>query len=237
MKPHTCFIMTVVTLLTLIMVAACGPSSTPIPQEPTIPATAPPESPATEPPEEAMPTQGEEMAGIPENIGTFAFSGANFEFDPSLVLSIDHNPALNVYEHLVLWDPDEGLIPGVAESWESNADATQWTFHIYEGVKCHDGTDFTTADVQFSVERTIEAGALAYMYTALDTIEIVDDHTIVFNMKYPHDLPNTFTDGWGQYMMCESVGDKPPEWFGQGNGIGTGPYKFESFAAGERLVL
>ena len=216
------------------MISACRLAATPETEEAPPPGeTAPTE--AAE--EEVMPTEEEEIAAPVENIGTFAFSGVNFEFDPSLVLSIDHNPALNVYEHMVLYDPEKGLIPGVAESWESNEDSTEWTFHIFEGVKCHDGTDFTTADVKFSIERTIAAGALTYQYEALDTIEVIDDHAILFKMKYPHDLPNTFTDGWGQFIMCESVGDKSPEWFGQGNGIGTGPYKYESYAPGERLIL
>lgn len=227
-----------ISLVLTLWISACGPAATPVPEEPSPPEEIAPTEPApTQPAEEAaMPT--EEMPPSPmENVGTFAFSGANFELDPSLTLSIDHNPLLNVYEHLVYWDPQEGLVPGVAESWEANADATQWTFHIYEGVKCHDGTDFTTSDVKFSVERTIAAGAITYQFDSIDTIEPVDDQTIVFNLKYPHDLPNTFTDGWGQFMMCETVADEPPEWFGQGNGIGTGPYKFESYTPGERMIL
>ena len=231
MKPQGAYLLLVVLLILVLGVTACGPSAGPGTEE------APPtQEVATA---EPVPTEapGEGMPASAENIGTFAFSGVNFEFDPSLVLSIDHNPALQVYEHLVYWDPEKGLVPGVAESWEPNQEATQWTFHIYEGVKCHDGSDFTTADVKFSIERTIAAGALTYQFEALDTIEVVDDTTMVFNMKYPHNLPNTFTDGWGQFMMCESVGDKSPEWFGEGNGIGTGPYKYEGYVPGERLVL
>jgi peptide/nickel transport system substrate-binding protein len=238
MKMQRVYFSFAVALILALWISACGPVATPETEEsPPTAVTAPTEPSPTESTEEgAIPTE-EEAPAISENIGTFAFSGVNFEFDPSLVLSIDHNPALQVYEHLVYWDPDKGLIPGVAESWESNEDATQWTFHIYEGVKCHDGSDFTTADVKFSIERTIAAGALTYQFVALDTIDIVDDTTIVFNMKYPHYLPNTFTDGWGQFMMCVSVGDKSAEWFGEGNGIGTGPYKYESYVPGERLVL
>jgi peptide/nickel transport system substrate-binding protein len=216
-----------ISVVAAFVLSSCGPAAAPLTEE------APPVAST----EAAMPTAEQEVAAPAENIGTFAFSGVNFEFDPSLVLSIDHNPALQVYEHLVMWDPEKGPVPGVAESWEANADATEWTFRIFEGVKCHDGTDFTTADVKFSIERTIAAGALTYQFVALDSIEVIDDYTILFKMKYPHDLPNTFTDAWGQFIMCESVGDKSPEWFGQGNGIGTGPYKYESYVPGERLIL
>ena len=54
---------------------------------------------------------------------------------------------------------DEGAIaPGLAESWESNADGTVWTFALRQGVKWHDGTDFTAADVGATFDRLSVAG-------------------------------------------------------------------------------
>ena len=51
---------------------------------------------------------------------------------------------------------DEGAIaPGLAESWESNADGTVWTFKLRQGVKWHDGTDFTSADVAATLDRLV----------------------------------------------------------------------------------
>jgi peptide/nickel transport system substrate-binding protein len=45
--------------------------------------------------------------------------------------------------------------PGLAESWESNADASQWTFKLREGVKWSDGEPFTTNDIMYWWEYTI----------------------------------------------------------------------------------
>jgi peptide/nickel transport system substrate-binding protein len=54
---------------------------------------------------------------------------------------------------------DEGAIaPGLAESWEANADGTVWTFKLRQGVKWHDGTDFTSADVAATLDRLAAAG-------------------------------------------------------------------------------
>jgi peptide/nickel transport system substrate-binding protein len=49
---------------------------------------------------------------------------------------------------------DEGTIaPGLAESWEPDATGSVWTFHLRQGVKWQDGTDFTSADVAATLDR------------------------------------------------------------------------------------
>ncbi|HEX4981308.1 MAG TPA: ABC transporter substrate-binding protein, partial [Ilumatobacteraceae bacterium] len=54
-----------------------------------------------------------------------------------------------------LGDGDIG--PGLAESWEANEDGSVWTFHLRQGVKWHDGTDFTSADVAATLDRLAAA--------------------------------------------------------------------------------
>ena len=50
------------------------------------------------------------------------------------------------------------IAPGLAESWEPNADGTVWTFKLRQGVKWQDGTDFSSADVVATMERLVAAG-------------------------------------------------------------------------------
>ncbi|MGQ9826275.1 MAG: ABC transporter substrate-binding protein [Roseiflexus sp.] len=45
--------------------------------------------------------------------------------------------------------------PGFVESWESNADASKWTFKIREGIKWSDGQPFTTKDIMYWWEYTV----------------------------------------------------------------------------------
>ena len=58
-----------------------------------------------------------------------------------------------VYDNLVDFDENGALTGGIAESWESNDDLTEWTFHLRPGAAFSDGTPITAADVVWSIER------------------------------------------------------------------------------------
>ena len=55
------------------------------------------------------------------------------------------------YGHSALrWiDDGLGIAPGMCESWEANADNTEWTLHFREGLKWSDGEPCTVDDVLF----------------------------------------------------------------------------------------
>ena len=48
--------------------------------------------------------------------------------------------------------PDISIEPNLAESWEVSADGREVTFHLRQGVKWSDGAEFTTEDIEFTVE-------------------------------------------------------------------------------------
>ena len=168
---------------------------------------------------------------------TYAYPRTISQLDPSRVLSSENNIMWNVWGNLTLWDPDQGVVPYIAKSWESNEDATVWTFHLNEGIKCHDGSDFTAEDVKFSWDRTIKVGSLAYVFAMVDSIQAVDKTTVQVNLKYPFRMDANAANSWGPYLMCKNVADKPKEWFAAGNENGVGPYRIESFEPGQRMIL
>ena len=78
----------------------------------------------------------------------------------------------------------------LAESWSSAPDGSSHTFKLHKGVKFHDGSPLTSADVKASYERIIRpptgvVSARQSYYSDIGDIETPDEHTIVFKMKTP----------------------------------------------------
>ena len=68
-----------------------------------------------------------------------------------------YNVIAQSFEYLAGADGDD-IGPSLATEWSANADSTEWTFKLREGVKWHDGTDFTADDVVATLERIAAAG-------------------------------------------------------------------------------
>lgn len=69
--------------------------------------------------------------------------------------SNDHNSILRIVspQGLTRWTPDwSGIVPNVAESFEANADASEFTFHLRPGMKWSDGDPFDADDIMFFVD-------------------------------------------------------------------------------------
>ncbi|MDQ3541394.1 MAG: ABC transporter substrate-binding protein, partial [Chloroflexota bacterium] len=95
----------------------------------------------------------------------------------------------SVYECLVKANPTgTGIDPGVAESWEMSDDAMTATFTLREGIKFADGSDLTTEDVIFSLERARDTEESAWSFTLAQVTDISapDDATIVIELSEPY---------------------------------------------------
>lgn len=85
------------------------------------------------------------------------WSGETLSPDPARLLSIsDVYHARMVYEPFVAADSAMQPIPWLAESWESNNTGTEWTFHVRQGVKFHDGSPLTADDVVYTFRRLLD---------------------------------------------------------------------------------
>jgi len=177
-----------------------------------------------------------------ENVVIFAHPTSFPDIDPSVSFSNDSVVTSNAYDTLVWYNPPGSkdlLSPGLATSWESNEDAMEWTFHLRQGVKFHDGTDLNAEAVKYSIDRTMEmAMGASYIWDAVEEVEVVDDYTVRFKLSYPAALDLIAACGYGAWMMsptCAEAHDSA--WFNEGHDCGSGPYMIETYERGQRLVM
>jgi len=218
-------------LILAFLLLGCGPTQAPTQAPPTPSPFLPTEVPTTPPLPTAAPGE------ISENVGTMAVSYGLPSLDPLRELTTDHVIGFNVYDTLTRWDPDKGVMPWLAESWGSNANGTEWTFHLRRDVKFHDGTPFTAQAAKFSYERSIEIGLMAYYFADFQEIEATDDYTLRIKLSVPRPVPTLLSAGYGMFIVSPNDADKPQSWFEEGHDAGTGPYMIESAEPGVRIVL
>lgn len=100
------------------------------------------------------------------------------------------------YENLLRWTPDwNGVMPNVAESWEVNAESTEFTFYLRKGMKWSDGHPFTADDIMFwyndvfmNEELTPVRGTPWVSGDKPVVVEKLDDYTVVFKFEVPTGL-------------------------------------------------
>ena len=151
--------------------------------------------------------------------------------------SASHNITSYIYNGLVKFDKDLNIVGDLAEKWEISEDKKEITFYLRKGVKWHDGVEFTAEDVKFTYEFMISDDTpTAYdsNYRLIDTVEIIDPHTIKVTYKNP--IVTALTS-WAWIMPKHALTGKPSQSTLQRKPIGTGPYKLESWTSGQSLVL
>lgn len=145
----------------------------------------------------------------------------------------------HVFEGLINIGEDYGLVPQLAKSWEISADGKTYTFFLREGVRFHNGKVMTAADVKASIERFMKVGARARDLAVIDSIEIVDDHTVRIRLKealgaFPGLLANPVTI---VAIMPKELVEGATEHLRVPNLVGTGPFLYESWVPDQRIVL
>ncbi len=176
---------------------------------------------------------------------TMGVRGGPESMDPHYsALGVHAAAAKHVFDTLVWSGTDLQIEPGLATSWEP-IDEDTWEFKLREGVKFHDGSDFTAEDVKFSIERipVVSGPTTTTIYVRrVEDVEIIDDYTLHIHTDGPAStLPNDFirlfivsSEAAADYSTPETAA----EGFNSGAAtIGTGPYKYVSWEPNGDLVL
>lgn len=175
---------------------------------------------------------------------TIGVRGGPDSIDPHFTATGTHAEALKHVFDTLVWSGDGlELEPRLAESWKPLNDST-WEFKLRRGVKFHDGSDFTAADVKFSIERIpVVAGpnpTTIYVRRVKET-RIVDPLTVHIVTDGPApNLPNDFIRLFivSSKAAAGLTKETANEAFNSGKAaVGTGPYKYVSWQPKGDLVL
>lgn len=144
-----------------------------------------------------------------------------------------------IFDTLVEWDPVKGIgseiQPCLATSWEYLSD-TAVQFRLRENVKFHDGNTMTAEDVVYSIERCMNSPQVGYNATALESVEAVDDYTVVIHTKEPYAPLLASLTITPFSIVSKAAASADEEGFGS-HPVGTGRYKFVSYESGASAKL
>ena len=143
-------------------------------------------------------------------------------------------PAYNCLIRSSPYDPTgQELIPELAETWEVSDGGQTLTFHLHQGVKWHDGAPFSSADVQYTIERIMHppqgmVSPRGPVFAALiERVEAPDPATVVIHGKGPSGLlVPLFANGWNVIIPKHIVEPDPANAL-KTRVVGTGPFRLK----------
>ena len=149
--------------------------------------------------------------------------------------AIDEVTYANIFEGLTRIGRSGEVLPALAESWQISEDGKVYTFKLRTGVKYHDGAAFDAEDVKFSLDRARAEGstnAQKGLFAQIATVDVVDPATVKVTLKQPQGA-FLYNMGWGDAVIVDKASadgnkEKP---------IGTGPFKFDSWAKGSAIKV
>ncbi len=146
----------------------------------------------------------------------------------------------NLFESLTRVDAQDKLVPNLAVSWRLVDDST-WEFKLRDGVAFSDGTKLTADDVAFTIERVPNVPTtvtdMSEYVKAIAQVEVVDPLTVRLHTKGPFPLAPEYLSAIGIVSRARGTTATTSDYNSGKAAIGTGPFRFVSWARGDRLVL
>ncbi len=222
------------------LLASCAPAP-----GPTAPAPAPTEAAVPTPATAPAPTPAVEVG--PKRGGTLRVQYA--ESPKNLHSHLDCGTEGNYVQNQIVDGPvniDEwgNIVAGLAADLPERPDDVTYIFHLREGVKFHDGTEFDADDVIWSYDRLM--GKMEGQFSlqaerfseAIASVDALDKYTVKIVLSRPWDdfLPMMAHDRFLDILSSEAMGEWGDD-YGLKACVGTGPFMFKEWVKGERLVL
>ena len=158
-------------------------------------------------------------------------------FDPAMFCTtVELEPAMHMYESLVMMDASYAAKPMLASKVEVDPEGKRFTFTLRRGVTFHNGKEMTSADVIATLQRYAKISPNAAVFADVTSFDAPDAYTVVINLKNTSavllDVMKT---------PCYPMSIIPAEEAAKGprevEPIGTGPFRMSEWVKDSHLVL
>jgi len=168
--------------------------------------------------------------------------GSPAHLDPTLTNDSASSEIMKqIYDTLFNQDFDTmSAIPSLAERYafenDANGQPTRLRLFLKQGVKFHNGEELKASDVKFSLDRAKASPTIGHIAGSLDTIEVINDYEVLVTLRFPfapilNNLAHT-----AMSIVNEKAVIAGGETYTR-NPVGTGPFKFVNWVAGNRIEL
>lgn len=153
--------------------------------------------------------------------------------------SVQQDVSTHIYRGLFTFDENSMPQPDLVTEYSVSDDQRTWTFHLEDGVTFFDGTPLNAEAVRYTIERMLDpdrGAAMAVLFSPIVEVHVVDDLTVELVTAQPFaSLPNNLAHA-NAGIISPSADQELGDSFGRAP-VSAGPYKVESWSAGNQIVL
>ena len=168
------------------------------------------------------------------------------EAEPPTLVTIAHTAGAStrispkITEGLLTYDLDFKPVPVLATSWDVSPDGLRYTFRLREGVKWHDGRDFSAADVAYSLKLLRENHPRGRgTFANVTEIQTPDANTVVLLLGKPAPYLLAALDASESPIVPKHLYEGVDVLTNRNASapIGTGPFRFKEWVKGSHVVV
>ena len=189
-----------------------------------------------------MPTVGQVPAKTLSGTAIIVNDGEPKSFQPNFQTD-DYSFAIcsNIYNTLTSLDNSYNIIPELATAYETSEDGLSITFSLNELASWHDGTPVTSLDVKYTLEKIVSepTATASGLIGAIKSVDTPEPYKAVVNLHQPSASLIGFLSWYGVFILPAHIYDGTDWSTNPANmqPIGSGPFKFSEYKAGEAVTL